>query len=415
MAVARVNLTVTYSDAQWTAQWAACADPDRDVSLYPNVSAATPCVSFNNGYTRIRVRVPTQTIVTTFARVVGINSLSTSAGAEAQIEPPAGGGVLPFGIVGFNSDLTNQVCLTVGGGCGGSNSDTLRALDSPLVGNPQYGGVRSCRPANFGQRIEYAAAMGLDHLLVVKGASPTRLDDCDVETPNTVYAEALQGTKLTDFVNGLRLGLISGPAVGGTYPDNKPARFRRIPSGFPGWETRQVAGVTLDNRPLWEFIPTSLASPAIPVSCQRSNFSAIDGVSVPGGKAKMQTCLADYINGGYTQPMFTRRSASNPDALYDIQLSSRLAFVPSLPNGCCPDSGLGQAAIQSFNMVYLQTIYLNANDSSLFEPGEGTTALAMPQFDGLSALRLKDSMVPPSVLSSGPNGSLRGAKVSLFR
>jgi hypothetical protein len=414
--VARSNLPATYTDAQWNAAWAACTDPDRDTTMYPNVSATTACVSFSNGYTRIRVRIPTQIIGTSFARVIGINTLSTSAGAEAQIEPPAGGGVLPFGVVGFNSDLANQVCLTGGGGCGGSNSDTLRALDSPLVGNPQYGGFRSCRPANFAQRIEYAAAMGIDHLLVVKAAGdPTRLDDCDVEDPNTVYAQSLQGAKLTDFIDGLRLGLIAGPAAGGLYPDNKPARLRRIPSGFAGWETRTVAGVVLDNRPLWEFIPTSLTSPTIPATCTRSNFSTTDGTAVPGGKAKMQTCLADYINGGYTQPMFTRRTGTGADALYDIQLSSRLAFVPSLPNGCCPDGALGQGAIQSFNMVFLQTMYLNSSDSSLFEPGEGTSALTMSQFDGLSALRLKDSMVPASVLSSGPNGSLRGAKVSLFR
>jgi hypothetical protein len=415
MTVARANLPITYSDSQWNALWTACADPDRDATLYPNVSATTSCVSFNNGYTRIRVRVPTQTFNTTFARVIGVNTLSTSAAAEAQIEPPAGGGVLPFGVVGFNADLTNQVCLTVGGGCGGSNSDTLRALDSPLVGNPQYGGVRSCRPSNFGQRIEYAAAMGIDHLLVVKTASEnTRLDDCNIETPNTVYAEALQGTKLTDFVLGMRLGLVAGPSSGSNYPDGKPARLRRIPSGFAGWETRQVGGMALDNRPLWEFIPTTLVAPTIPASCQRTNFSTTDGTAVPGGKAKMQTCLADYINGGYTQPMFTTRRGTNPDSLYDIQLSSRLAFVPSLPNGCCPDSGLGQGAIQSFNMVFLQTLYLNSSDTSLFEPGEGTSVLDLPLFDGLSALRLKDSMVPASVIGGGPNGSLRGAKVSLF-
>lgn len=50
-----------------------------------------------------------------------------------------------------------------------------------------------------------------------------------------------------------------------------------------------------------------------------------------------------------------------------------------------------------------------------FEPGEGTSPLAITQFDGLSALRIANTMVPDTVVATGPNGTLRGATVQLIR
>lgn len=419
MAVARQNLTTTFTDDRWQALWAACSDPERDATRYPILARATPCISFGNGFTRIRVRLPDQVLAASFGPVIGVSTLQTHAAAEAELVPPSGGGVLPFGVLNFLGDATNQICLTLAGGCGGNSSDTLRALDSPLVGNPQYGGTRVCRPSQFGLRIEYNTAMGLDHLVVPVGVGGAgqRTDDCDVPRPNTVYAVSLQGQPglKNSFVAGLGRGLISGPTAGASYPDGSPARLRRIPK-VSGWETRSVAGVTLDNRPLWEFIPAGASG--LPPSCDRSRFNPPfnpNPDAPDSGKGRMQKCLTDYINGGYTSPMFTARSAGTPPGLYDIQLSSRVAFVPSLSN-CCPDGTTALGPIEGFHMVYLQSMYLDSADATQFNPGEGGTApLLMPQFDGLSALRITDSMVPASVLASGPNGTLRGALVSLIR
>ncbi len=414
MATARLNLQRTYSDSAWASIWSSCSDPDRDGTKYPDVSSVSPCISFGTGRTRIRVRLPDQVVQTTFARVLGITTLTTHAVAEAQLQPPTGGGVLPFGVVGFNADITNQVCATAAAGCGGSSGDTLRALDSPLVGNPQYGGTRSCRqpPAttdpDFGRRIEYNTAMGIDHLLVVRGGDPTRLDSCGVALPNTVWASSLQGSsRFTDFVNGLGAGLLTGPGSGANYPDRQPVRLKRIPN-VPGWETRSVGGISVDNRPLWEFIPFTLASPAIPATCDRNQANP------PWSKARMQQCLSDYVTGNYTAPMFTKRSPGTPPGTYDIQASPRFAFVPSFTS-CCADGSIdAQGPIADFHMIFIQTLYLNASDTLLFEPGEGGTAMTLSKFDGLSALRMQDSMVPSSVLSSGPTGSLRGMSVQLI-
>lgn len=421
MATARLNLPRQYSDSAWAALWSSCSDPERDLTKYPTLSAASPCISFANGRTRIRVRLPDQVIQTTFARVLGFTTLTTHAVAEAQLVPPAGGGVLPFGVVGFNADITNQVCATAAAGCGGGSSDTLRTLDSPLVGNPQYGGTVACRQPpsisdpNFGRRIEFNSAMGLDHLLVKKiGSGPARLDDCGVQLPDTVYASSLQGNAAAYslFLSGLGSGTLTGRGAGLNYPDGQAARLTRIPS-ISGWETRSVVDtsgrvITADNRPLWEFIPTTLTSPTIPATCDRHQ------IMPAWNKARMQQCLSDYITTGNTVPLFTMRSPGTPPGMYDIQLSSRFAFIPSF-NSCCGDGTIDvHAPIESFHMLFIQTTYLNASDTALFEPGEGTTPLTLSQFDGLSALRIKDSMVPSSVLINGPSGSLRGQNVQLL-
>jgi hypothetical protein len=417
MAVARQNLQQTYTDTQWTTAWSNCADPDRDATKYPDVSTQSPCISFARGMTQVRVRLPDQLTNTAFGRFVGISTIKTHAVAEAQLIPPAGGGVLPFGVLNFNSDLSNQVCLTAAAGCGGGSGDTLRALNSPLVGNPMYGTTETCRVTpttsdpNFQKRVEFNTAMGLDHLVVPKGTDSTRLDDCRVQIPNTVYASSLQGwASFTAFLTGLGQGMITGPSVGSTYPDGGPPRLKRIPSNISGWQTRNVGGYQLDNRGMWEFIPQTLPA-GLPPQCDRQSSS---GLQSPN-KAKMQACLSAYITGGYTAPMFTKRSTGTPPGMYDIQMSSRFAFVPSF-NGCCGDGSLdAQGPIDAFHMLFVQTIYLDASDSTLFEPGEGTSNLTLSKFDGLSALRISDPMVPQSVLASGPNGSLRGSLVQLVK
>jgi hypothetical protein len=250
--------------------------------------------------------------------------------------------------------------------------------------------------------------MGLDHLIVPYKSGGGRLDDCDVELPDTTYASSLQGnaTRATAFIDGLRLGLYAGPSSGSLYPDGKAPRLQRVPSSFAGWQTRQVAGVSLDNRPLWEFLSPNIVT-GVPASCQRSAFN-------PGTKAKMQSCIGDYISSGSSVPLFTAQNASNPSGLYDIQLSPRLAFVPTLMS-CCPDGALDSAGqIQSFNLIFLQTLYIaGGGESGQFNPGEGTSNLSVTDFKGVSALTITDKMVPQKIIQSGPNGSLRGTPLNL--
>jgi hypothetical protein len=409
MSVARGNLRQTFSDSAWAAMWAGCSDPGRDATAYPDVTPTTPCISFANGSTRVRVRIPTQTLQTSFARVVGINTLSTSANAEAEIDAPAGGGIFPFGLVAYGANLQNQMCAKEPATCGGQSSDDLRILDSPLVGNPQYGTARDCRgTATYTNRIANNAAVGLDHLVVAAGTDPSRLDECDIEIPNTVYGKDFQAFGQSSDYPPFLAALGRGVLTGSSFSDGRPARLRRIPPSS-GWPTRAVAGVTVDNRGLWEFIP--FGATGVPPSCQRTNFQ---GVGPGTSKAKMSTCLSDYVTGGYTVPLFTQRSGDTPPGLYDIQLSSRVVFVPALRCDCVA------SPIDAFHLAFIQTLYLDPSNPACttcleFNPGESTSQILASKFAGLSAFKIIDTMVPASVLQTGPNGSLRGSRVALIK
>ena len=69
---------------EWKARWGSCVDPDRDATLYPDVSSASPCISFAADNRRVRVKLPTMKVKSTFGQVVGIDKFTTSAAAEAE-------------------------------------------------------------------------------------------------------------------------------------------------------------------------------------------------------------------------------------------------------------------------------------------------------------------------------------------
>jgi hypothetical protein len=418
MKVARQNLSITYSNADWATLWNQCVDPD----ALPNFPAtvATKCISFNAAYTRIRVRLPEQVQKTTFGGVAGINTISTNADATAQAKVIPGNGILPFAIAGFTDGLMNQTCLT-DSGCNGGSQDTLLIVDSPLVGNAQYQTQRDCPPGNgagLPKRIELNTAMGIDHALASfkKAGDVVRHDDCAHQLPNYVSTSSLSSLPAgNDLFKLLRVGMVTGPSSGSTYPDGKAARLRRIPPDRSDWKTRKVGGTTVDNRPLWMFIPTDATN--IPTSCKRSAFDNGTGNPVAGGKDKMLKCLADYGTSTGYAPLFTVRDPDNPDGLYDIQLSARSAYVPAVAS-----ASSGWQPIESFKLFFIQSVYINgAGDSSAeaeaFNPGEGTSDIStdFSNFKGVSALRITDAMVPQQVRDASPNNQGRGVPLSLIQ
>jgi Flp pilus assembly protein TadG len=85
--------------ADWQARWPGCRDPERP-ALYVATAAApvaTDCISFTIDNSHVRVKVPTLEVGTNFAGVIGVQSLSTTALAEAEMSTSSGGGYAVFG------------------------------------------------------------------------------------------------------------------------------------------------------------------------------------------------------------------------------------------------------------------------------------------------------------------------------
>ena len=130
----------------------------------------------------------------------------------------------------------------------------------------------------------------------------------------------------------------------------------------------------IDNRPLWEFIPTGLGS-SVPATCHRETFDALLAATpVALQKAVMHTalttCIADYVAAGSTAPVFTANTGGIVDhglALFDIQSSPRFNYTPQMHEPV-PVNGRHTYRIKAFRAVFIQRTGAN-NSSSFFEPG----------------------------------------------
>jgi hypothetical protein len=349
-----------------TPNWNDCAGDTLPTSplrftAYPGQN----CISFSNDFERIRVRVPRQTFPTLFGKILGFSNTHTSTVAIAALHGVGnGGGLEPFAVGGnFGA---GDYCLDSGG-----LGNSTPPCDGPLTGNF---GVLSFAHCGANRSLDDDIAGGSDHVYTTNltGLLPDIADDCTQAGPNTVLTDP--GNKVGQETPGLLLGL-------GPFADGGPARLQRLPKSCnafsPAWEAvSQPCGAqgAIDNRPLWEFIPTGLGA-GVPQSCHRETFDALlSATPVLLQNAVMHTalttCIADYVNSGSTAPVFTANTGGIVDqglALFDLQSSPRFVYAPQTWEAV-PVNGRDTYRIKAFRAVFIQRTGAN-NSSSFFEPG----------------------------------------------
>jgi hypothetical protein len=355
--------------------WAGCADANRPANFTPAVGGS-PCISFDPSFSRVRVRMPRQTFATGFARVLGFNSLSTGAVAQARVVTAGYGSVLPFGLYsGFSSGLT---CLkTASGGL------SQAPCTDPVTGNfnlldiTQYGNETLQTPARCGNSFQLTRmidnlAIGVDHELSIwTAARGDVVDACSVFKPNVVPPRT--GNDQSAFDTGM---------LHATSAQTSNGAKGRLQQTI--YNTAVAAGVPIDNKPVWEYIPTGLTD--VPLSCQRETFNQALATFPPGAtkaqkqaimQAKLQACFTDYETGGYTTPVFTANTNPTgekevPVDMYDIQLSGRFAYVPQFAEATPPNGNSGDLTIASFRPIFIQELFAGCNGNTCsvqFEPG----------------------------------------------
>lgn len=419
IAVTHQNFTddATMSDAgnltllQWQNRFAACTDPDRDAIRFPIVSTVSPCISFNNPITRVRVRLPDLDIATYFAGIIGVDQLRTHAVAEVDLVPGNTGGMLPFGLPSGNADNA-EICLkgknqpSLPPCEDGSEEGNFGNLDVSMYGNPVLGTSSVCN-GDTQNRLAANIALGVDHILstYATGAAIGDRDECPdlAMHPNEIMAQTGVGSSLDE-------GMITGLEVNG-HPIT--GRLTRGP-----WADRNVRGSwMLDDRPLWEFIEPTLTAAQVPTTCVPGTIST---------RAQMTQCINDYRAGSFSVALFTRDD--DGDSQPDILQSPRFAWVPQLHADAwgSPDGTPQRYRILAFRPVFMQTLYFSCSNSSgvagagcdgYFDPGEGdfyfnpdtgayaTAPLAENKtLEALTALLLTEDMVGPAVVAAGPNG-----------
>jgi hypothetical protein len=353
--------------------WNACAGdalPTTPIKFtaYPGSN----CISFSADFKQIRVRVPRQTLPTLFGRILGFSNTSTTTVAIAKVQGVGnGGGLLPFAIdTVFGS---GDYCLDSGG-----KGNSTAPCDGATTGN--FGVLDFATCGAVKQTLDDDLAAGADHVYT---ANPTGMladvsDTCSQPGPNTVATET--GNRVGQETPGLLSSL-------GPFADGGPARLQRVPENCsqfsPAWELVSAAcgnQGAIDNRPLWEFIPTGLGT-GVPLSCHRETFDALlAGTPVPQQRTVMHaalvTCIADYVSSGSSEPVFGANTGNVVEQglpIYDIQSSPRFVYVPQMRE-LRPFNGQGTYHIKVFRSVFLQRTGAN-NSSSFFEPGpwNGTT------------------------------------------
>jgi hypothetical protein len=418
MAVAKLNVDTQYANADWTALWTGCTDPDRPSGFTPinHSSLGTiDCISVNPSF--LRVRLPDQVIETSFGKVVGVDTITTYAEAVVTMLPPGGGGALPFAI---RSDSTaGEICVDTSTGskivppCDGNESGSFGNIAPPLFGNEELNTSPSCgNQTSSNNYVPESIAMGIDHYLhtfslsqwTATGWSPSdnsskksvdavsNMDECN-DTGGTV-AEAADGTPINavyvDTGNSVKADITEGLVTGKGFSDGGDALLTR--SG----DTRHVAGYDLDNQPLWQHLLADGATAEnkksvdyddsgtwAPNSCNPAEFS---GKSIEDKTAQMRTCLDDY-EGSFNGQIFAN----------SIEDSPRVGTAPRLWHDNL-GSGLSFRPVKSYDIVYINTVHFDDKDATVFYPDDDddsdiTLKGKWKEVEQVTAFLLVDSMI----------------------
>ena len=399
-------------------------------AMFDTCSAETPpagftamtgadCISINEAETKVRVRLPVRAQATMFGQIVGVDTFEHTAAATAGISDLGYGGVLPLGLPASASGYT---CLKIGSGnvpdsrCNDNNTGNFGFVNFAFFGDTELGTATSCSGDGKG-RVANNIAIGIDHDLSLWGGAPHGatvvydISDCGtLGDPNG--ADTMVGNIPEKFGSGLYSGSL--------FSDGGPARLQRP---GPSWGlTTTVAGHTIDDNPLWEYIPASMAGTDVPLSCHQNQFVGAGGgldedndgdllalpadievhvgaMSVSERMVKLlDRCITHWIGQTWTDegalspgelpagctgacddPVFTRDDAEDEEAdLWDIQYSPRFGYVPRLVEDSGDLGGNTPVRFSSFEPIFIQRFY-GGNCSGTgcdieSDPGIGYTA-----------------------------------------
>jgi len=451
--------------------WAACKDPDKpaDYSWLRDSTSGdviSECISLkqvSSAPALLRVRTPSWDMPTSFAGLLGFDTVAISATATAELRYSSSLPVLPFSLPSTPS--TEECLATPPSGllpgdaapCGGPSQGNFGLIDSPWfgAGAPEYTNENPCpTDPNFNTRAPHNLAYGLDHLITSWPTKPTTSHD----TPPPVPAIGTWlGNKhpAADSCANAQTGVV--PYVLNTQTGNTQTAGGKalLQDGFLGDDPSPTAG-SLPGRLRQDSPPTRPSTTSDPGWPRPADFRL-------DIKTNTQTFdvdnigLWDYLADGMTGPcassQFTGsnvgRIATNniesclkigsPTFQLDLIDSPRFAVVPVLNYAKGSQFGNKWWAVLELRPVYLQTTWYDCTNgqnteclfqpadfspvpsdrdsySILFNPGEGTAspcyikngACVKPnasrfQLMGLSALVLNWDQIPGAENQFGGN------------
>ena len=353
--------------------WDTCVDAGKPAE-FTQGSTLSDCISFTDNLQKVRVVLPGTDVDTSFARVIGVDTVRVGAFAEARLDLNLSGGVLPFA-VGPGGAGTSQACFKANSTsnldiapCSSGVEGNYGKLGILTYGNSTMGTVELCTGSNA-QRMSTNIMLGADHPMEKTGVSPGIVNDstnCPVISNPVDELVTEPGNAVGALEDGFFNGIAALPWEGRlTCKDGDAAE--NPAQGFVSSDCVNIntwMPESIDNTPLWDFIVPG------------ANAEVVGGACAPGGGAiknreEMETCLDAWKAWpvAHTLSLFDLALTTNP----------RYGAVPILNSD--PGGGIGSYLITDFRPTYLHTLYFkcNANNcDTVYSPGEHTDASPPP-------------------------------------
>ena len=403
------NLATPVAIADWEND-AICKDTDAanrpgfdsikelNSALSLTISPNTHCISLSRGGNEIRVTIPTLSIDTIFAGVIGVETIGINSFAQASIRFPGIGSPPPFVVLNGISG-GDQTCLRASSGgalvpplwegngpgvdpvgiptltgdpdsCDEAEYVTSDEIHGTLLPytytepNPAPPNVSCSNPAT--PDVAWAIANGIDHVVAANftgsnelydGAGCTGPDKIPQPKPNTMQMQF--GT--TDQI--LTRGLLEGVTYDKIFYDGRLQRGSFVQT------TYQFIGEDMDNEPLWAFLKHDKIAAIVlnndaPDECaevsavyEQTHASWMD-YDYYDMKELMIECIQDW-NPNTDVPVFKDT----------IVQTSRFAFLPQLQRSDLDlDPGDNWVHFISFVPVYIQKLYSTGNAKGTPDP-----------------------------------------------
>ena len=110
--------------------WIGCTDPDHLPEL-PDSANSDTCISIDEAFSRVRVRLPVKEVPTYFAGVIGINTVSVSAEAVAEAQLKRDDRIIPATVAAASG--SGNICIENGGNdsaCAARTTGNFGSFDS---------------------------------------------------------------------------------------------------------------------------------------------------------------------------------------------------------------------------------------------------------------------------------------------
>lgn len=347
--------------------WEPCTDPTPlFYTTKTDLGAAngSDCISLSENFNTFRVRLPDQVLETYFASVIGSDSIATSGAAEAERNSEfGGGGNVPFYVLS-GTGIGAELCMKTGtndhSSCGDPSSGNFGDFE-PYFYGPVGGDLSTiCDKAHTPRPLARAISLGIDHEFSrYPPGGPERVNGfwCPVPgplLPNTILPGS--GYSANDITNGL--------LKGETWPTGQPfpGRLRRNDALVTAQDlgTATIFGLSIDNRPLWDYIDLTVITPSLP-NCLYFTDPANQGhiptspspeVAYEERREKLIFCLQEAHDNS------VRLLTS------DILDTPRLAAAPQVEDVLPPPNNSHHMHIVGLRPVFIDSLYADSNTAS---------------------------------------------------